>query len=66
MPKVCKAVIAANPGFFDECKVEIFFPQKIIISNLVNDCHILFILRYFLLNSFKLFSMYVFIEKGHF
>lgn len=29
-PKVCKAVIAANGGFFDESKV------KIIISNLVN------------------------------
>ena len=47
MPKVCKAVIAANGGFFAESKVwrtQLLFKLKIIIYNLVNaltifPCH---------------------------
>ena len=38
MPKVCKAVIAANEGFFDKIKVwrtQLLFQLKIIMYNLV-------------------------------
>ena len=46
MPKVCKAVIAANREFFDESKVwriKLLFQIKNIISNLVNVLTIFFI-----------------------
>ena len=46
MPKVCKAVIAANGELFDESKVwrtKLLFKIKIIISNLVNVLTIFYI-----------------------
>ena len=59
MPKVCKAVIAANGGFFDESKVwrtQLLFQLKIIIYNLVNVFTTIPI-------NFATNFMYVFIEN---
>ena len=51
MPKVCKAVIAANGELFDESKrTKLLFQIKIIIFNLVN------VLTIFFYSFFKLFD----------
>ena len=60
IPKVLKAVIAANGGFFDEIKVwrrrQLLFKLKIIIYNLVNALTIIPI-------YFATHFMYVFMEN---
>ena len=59
MPKVCKAIIAANGKFFDESKVtrtQLLFQLKIIIYNLVNVFTIYPI-------HFASYFMYIFMEN---